>query len=245
MPNITLAPKNMRLVPETASIPQALKPTPIPEALHPGFVGTSDDGSIRGFKASKSFHETAYAKLQSLNELKTKPLPTMNAAQIATELQIAGKRVKVDIQQLFQSAAVTIDNDIKETKSFIEAIGGFKKEEQAKEIRQVLLSMKPQERVFAIDQALADKDTRFLSAVLEAHPSTVGVSPAFIAGARHRWLMQECPQALKDLDGLTKERARLQDNVVIALNTADEASRGIEEFAPQIEAANVARAAFK
>ncbi len=245
MPDITLPPKHMKLVPDTAPVPQALKATPIPESLHSGYVTNPDNHpNIRGIKASKSFHETAYAQLQSLNELKAKPMPTMNAPQIATELEAMGKKAKAVIQQQFQLAAQTIDSEIAETKHKIDAFGGFKEAKQGPEMRQVLRGLKEQERVAAIDQALADKDERLLSAVLEAHPLTLGVSRAFVEGARLRWLLQECPQELKDLDALTKERARLQDNVVVALRTADEASRGIEEYAPQIEAAKAARAAF-
>jgi len=90
-----LPPKDMTLVPTTAAIPLALKPTPIPESLNPGYVTNPDDHpNIRGLNASKSFHENTFAKLNSLNELKAKPLPTMNAPQIATELQAAGTRGK-------------------------------------------------------------------------------------------------------------------------------------------------------
>jgi len=46
MPNITLPPKNIKLVPETAPIPQALKPTAIPEALHPGYVVNPDNHGV-------------------------------------------------------------------------------------------------------------------------------------------------------------------------------------------------------
>lgn len=247
MPDKTLPPKDMMFVPMTAAIPLALRPTAIPENIHPGYVTNPDNyPHIRGIKASKSFHENAFAKLTSLNELKRKPMPTMNAPQIATELQAMGRKVKADIQQQFTLVAKTIDDEIAETQSHIEAVGMFKRNDQAAEIRQVLRELKPQERVAAIDQALSDGDEGLLSSVLEAaHPITVGISKVFQDGARKRWLARTCPDELKDLDALTKERARLQDSVVAALQTADEASRGIEEYSAQIADAEAARAAFK
>ena len=245
MPDKILPPKDMMLVPTTAAIPLALKPTAIPENIHPGYVTNPDNHpNIRGIKASKSFHELALAKLNSLNELKRKPMPTLNAPQVAVELQAMGRKVKAEIQQQFAAVATTVDNEIRETRQYIDAIGSFKESKQATELRQVLRDMKPQERVAAIDEALSNGDEELLSATLNAHPSTVGVTKVFQDGARQRWLAKTCPDELKDLDALTKERARLQDSVVAALRTADEASRGIEEYAPQIAEAEAARAAF-
>lgn len=246
MPEKVLPPKDMMLVPSTAPIPRALRQTPIPENLHPGYVSSPDEHpGIRGIKASKTFHEAAFAKLNGLNELKAKPLPTMNAPQIATELEAAGRKVKADIQQRFAAAAETIDGEIKEANGFIEAMGSFKEDKQASEMRQVLRALKPQERTEAIDRALEDEDERLLSAVFDAHPITLGVTKPFLDGARSRWLAKACPDTLRNLAALTKERERLQESVVVALRTADEASRGIEEFAPQIEAAKAARAALQ
>lgn len=246
MPDKVLPPKDMMLVPATAPIPRALKATPIPETLHPGYVTNPDaHPGIRGIKASKSFHEQTFAKLNSLNELKAKPLPTMNAPQIATELAAAGRKIKADIQQQFAVVAKTLDDEMQEANDFIEAMGSFKEDKQAKELRQVIRGLKPQERIEAIDQALEEKDERLLSAVLDAHPLTIGVTKPFLEGARTRWLLQACPETLKDLAALKKERTRLQESVVLALQTAEEASRGIEEFAPQIDAANAIRDALK
>jgi hypothetical protein len=240
MPNVIQPPKDHTIVPTSHIEAEKLPPVKFPEGAHYGQIAEHKNPAIsQSRKLLQLVLERDHAEL---NQLRSTPDPRVPVAAHRQELANEAAKRKAEFLKAHEAAVKAVEAEARSTEAHLEAMGGFKANPQAAEVRAVLREMKQQEREAIVGKAVETLDEGILACVFNgAHPLTVGVSREFLAAQRNYYLQKIAPDYLAEKADLAATRERLEQAKPLVEATYDKLGQGIEQFAEQISKAEAIR----
>lgn len=233
--------KDKVIVPLSHYAAEPLPAVSYPEQAHYGHI---PEGRNRGLEAARNLLKLAQERdVNRLNQLRSTPDPRVPIAAHRDELAKEAAKGAAEFDKAHAAALDTIDAELRETNTHIEAMGGFTVNPNAAEIRSVIRDMDQQEREAVIGKAVEDLDESLLASLFGkgVHPMLLGVSAEFLKAHWNRYLHAIVPDYLATRDQLTKAKARLEEAKPLVEATYQKCGEGVEEFSEQIAKAEAVR----
>ncbi len=240
MPDIIEAPKDHVIVPLSSFEARKLEPVDYPEDGHYGYIPESTN---RGLASARKYLQQSQERVGTLNRMREHPDPRNPVAFTFDELSKTGAKSKAENQRGYDAVVKTLNEEISQNETHINAMGGFADNPNAAELRSVVRAMKQQERQALIGEAVERLDEGLLAALFgkDVHPVLLGVTAEFQAAHWNRYLQKIVPDYLKLREQLAAAKARLEIARPSIMETFDKASAGVEQFADAIAVSEEAR----
>lgn len=239
MPEVMQPPKDFTLVPTSHVAAEALPVVPYSEAAN---YRQFPDANVPGISDARNVYKLAQERDHlELNALRQTPDPRLPVAAHRQELANMAAERKSGFVKAHEAALKAVEKQIGENEQHISAMGGFKANPNAAEIRSVIRDMKPQEREALIGQSVEKLDETMLACVFGVPPMLLGVSREFIDAQFNYYLQKIVPDYLKLREQLSATKERMEKTKPLIEAMYDNLGKGIEEFSDAIAKAEAVR----